>query len=118
MPQLDRLSACPSCAEPLEEGDRFCGACGADLAAAARGLAAGRGTPPAPRREPTLPDGLPAAVPPGRDVPSPPPVPPPPAAPPQAGQAPPPPPAPPAPPAAPGAPVGGPGPVPPVPSVP
>ncbi len=115
MPQLDRLSACPSCAEPLEEGDRFCGACGADLAAAARGLAAGRGTPPAPRREPTLPDGLPAAVPPGRDVPSPPPVPPPPAAPPQAGQAPPP---PPAPPAAPGAPAAGPGPVPPVPSVP
>ncbi|MEW2217929.1 PP2C family serine/threonine-protein phosphatase [Streptomyces sp. NPDC006990] len=113
MPQLDRLSACPSCAEPLEEGDRFCGACGADLAAAVRGLAAGRGTPPAPRREPTLPDGLPAAAPPGQDVP-PPPVPPPPAAPPQAGPGQ-------APPAAPGAPAGGragPGPVPPVPSVP
>lgn len=34
MPQLDQLSACPSCEEPLEEGDRFCGACGTDLAAA------------------------------------------------------------------------------------
>ncbi|WP_431982680.1 PP2C family protein-serine/threonine phosphatase [Streptomyces qinglanensis] len=114
MPQLDRLSACPSCAEPLEEGDRFCGACGADLAAAAQGLAAGRGTPPAPRREPTLPDGLPAAAPPGQDVPPPPPVPPPPAAPPQAGPGQ-------APPAAPGAPAGGTAgsaPVPPVPSVP
>ncbi|MDF4250674.1 PP2C family serine/threonine-protein phosphatase [Streptomyces sp. WMMB303] len=114
MPQLDQLSACPSCAEPLEEGDRFCGACGADLAAAVQGLAAGRGTPPAPRREPTLPDGLPAAAPPGQEVPAPPPVPPPPAAPPQAGSGP-------APSAAPGAPAGGPagpGPVPPVPSVP
>ncbi|SES07040.1 Serine/threonine protein phosphatase PrpC [Streptomyces qinglanensis] len=114
MPQLDRLSACPSCAEPLEEGDRFCGACGADLAAAVQGLAAGRGTPPAPRREPTLPDGFPAAAPPGQDVPPRPPVPPPPAAPPQAGNGQ-------APPAAPGAPAGGPAgsaPVPPVPSVP
>ncbi|GAA2597292.1 PP2C family serine/threonine-protein phosphatase [Streptomyces axinellae] len=35
MPQLDQLSVCPSCAEPLEEGDRFCGACGTDLVAAA-----------------------------------------------------------------------------------
>ncbi|MBA0049801.1 serine/threonine-protein phosphatase [Streptomyces sp. AJS327] len=36
MPQLDQLSACPSCAEPLEPGDRFCDACGTDLAEAAR----------------------------------------------------------------------------------
>ncbi|MCT2590500.1 serine/threonine-protein phosphatase [Streptomyces sp. N2-109] len=31
MPQLDQVSDCPGCAEPLEEGDLFCGACGADL---------------------------------------------------------------------------------------
>ncbi|MFD7326137.1 protein phosphatase 2C domain-containing protein [Streptomyces sp. NPDC059875] len=31
-PQHD-LSACPGCAEPLESGDRFCGACGYDLSA-------------------------------------------------------------------------------------
>ncbi|OEV02923.1 PP2C family protein-serine/threonine phosphatase [Streptomyces oceani] len=43
MPQLDRLSGCPSCAEPLEEGDLYCGACGADLRAAAR-LPAGGAT--------------------------------------------------------------------------
>ncbi|WP_069811369.1 PP2C family serine/threonine-protein phosphatase [Streptomyces sp. TP-A0874] len=34
MPQLPRLSVCPSCDEPLEPGDNFCGACGADLATA------------------------------------------------------------------------------------
>ncbi|HEY9367249.1 MAG TPA: serine/threonine-protein phosphatase, partial [Streptomyces sp.] len=28
------LSACPGCAEPLESGDRFCGACGYALTAA------------------------------------------------------------------------------------
>ncbi|MEV4949253.1 protein phosphatase 2C domain-containing protein [Streptomyces sp. NPDC053755] len=28
-----QLSACPGCAEPLESGDRFCGACGHDLTA-------------------------------------------------------------------------------------
>ncbi|MFF7436956.1 protein phosphatase 2C domain-containing protein [Streptomyces sp. NPDC008122] len=27
------LAACPGCAEPLESGDRFCGACGYDLSA-------------------------------------------------------------------------------------
>lgn len=32
MPEHD-LSACPGCAEPLESGDRFCGACGYDLSA-------------------------------------------------------------------------------------
>ncbi|GGJ36956.1 PP2C family serine/threonine-protein phosphatase [Streptomyces brasiliensis] len=31
MPQQAALSKCPSCAEPLESGDRFCGACGYDL---------------------------------------------------------------------------------------
>ncbi|MGI5443319.1 PP2C family serine/threonine-protein phosphatase [Streptomyces shenzhenensis] len=31
MPQQAALSKCPSCAEPLEPGDRYCGACGYDL---------------------------------------------------------------------------------------
>ncbi|GGU74764.1 hypothetical protein GCM10010260_03320 [Streptomyces filipinensis] len=31
MPQQAALSKCPSCAEPVESGDRFCGACGYDL---------------------------------------------------------------------------------------
>ncbi|MGV9989934.1 protein phosphatase 2C domain-containing protein [Streptomyces sp. NPDC003374] len=35
MHQQAALSKCPSCAEPLESGDRFCGACGYDLSAAA-----------------------------------------------------------------------------------
>ncbi|WP_159053265.1 zinc ribbon domain-containing protein, partial [Streptomyces regalis] len=33
MPQQAALSKCPSCAWPLESGDRFCGACGYDLSA-------------------------------------------------------------------------------------
>ncbi|MFF3306974.1 protein phosphatase 2C domain-containing protein [Streptomyces sp. NPDC002952] len=33
MPQPTALSRCPSCEEPLESGDRFCGACGFDLSA-------------------------------------------------------------------------------------
>ncbi|MES5821027.1 PP2C family serine/threonine-protein phosphatase [Streptomyces sp. RG80] len=33
MPQPTALSKCPSCEEPLESGDRFCGACGYDLSA-------------------------------------------------------------------------------------
>ncbi|MEU5834181.1 protein phosphatase 2C domain-containing protein [Streptomyces diacarni] len=76
MPQLDQLSACPSCAEPLEEGDRFCGACGADLEAAARDLAAGA-QDATQGRTPTLPDGLPTVPPPGQGghASAPPPVP-------------------------------------------
>ncbi len=30
---MHQLSACPSCEEPLEEGDRYCGVCGYDLSA-------------------------------------------------------------------------------------
>jgi len=43
-PPVSQLSTCPSCEEPLEAGDLFCGACGADLAAPAPAAAA----PPAP----------------------------------------------------------------------
>ncbi len=43
---MHRPSGCPSCAEPLEEGDRFCGVCGSPVSAA---------PPPAFRDDPTLP---------------------------------------------------------------
>ncbi|MFI1437857.1 protein phosphatase 2C domain-containing protein [Streptomyces fructofermentans] len=33
MSQMPQLAACPSCEEPLDSGDRFCGACGFDLSA-------------------------------------------------------------------------------------
>ncbi|MER6994933.1 PP2C family serine/threonine-protein phosphatase [Streptomyces sp. NPDC000410] len=33
MDRMHQLSACPSCEEPLESGDLFCGACGYDLSA-------------------------------------------------------------------------------------
>ncbi|MBW1601142.1 serine/threonine-protein phosphatase [Streptomyces sp. JJ66] len=36
MQQLDQCSACPGCAEPLEEDDRFCGRCGLSLATVPR----------------------------------------------------------------------------------
>ncbi|MEU5519810.1 PP2C family serine/threonine-protein phosphatase [Streptomyces sp. NPDC047860] len=42
--QAAALSKCPSCEEPLESGDRFCGACGYDLSA----------VPARPRDEPTI----------------------------------------------------------------
>ncbi|MFE9834830.1 protein phosphatase 2C domain-containing protein [Streptomyces sp. NPDC005551] len=44
MPQPTALSRCPSCEEPLEPGDRFCGACGFDLSA----------VPAPPRDTPTI----------------------------------------------------------------
>ncbi|WP_206307133.1 PP2C family serine/threonine-protein phosphatase [Streptomyces sp. F001] len=56
MPQQAALSRCPSCEEPLESGDRFCGACGYDLSA----------VPPRPDDGPTLTlngSGTPAVVP-------------------------------------------------------
>ncbi|MFF5971923.1 PP2C family serine/threonine-protein phosphatase [Streptomyces sp. NPDC012769] len=51
------LGTCPGCAEPLESGDRFCGACGYDLSAV-----------PVPDR-PTVPIALPVdwPAPPSRD---------------------------------------------------
>ncbi|MGW7334329.1 zinc-ribbon domain-containing protein, partial [Streptomyces sp. NPDC054840] len=42
---MHRLSGCPSCAEPLEEGDRFCGVCGYAVSA----------PPPAAGDHPTIP---------------------------------------------------------------
>ncbi|MFG3196382.1 protein phosphatase 2C domain-containing protein [Streptomyces sp. NPDC048208] len=44
MPQQAALSKCPNCAEPLEPGDLFCGACGYDLSA----------VPAPPEDQPTL----------------------------------------------------------------
>ncbi|WP_431986053.1 PP2C family serine/threonine-protein phosphatase [Streptomyces griseoflavus] len=44
MPQQAALSKCPSCEEPLESGDRFCGACGYDLSV----------VPARPQDEPTV----------------------------------------------------------------
>ncbi|MFD8205549.1 zinc ribbon domain-containing protein, partial [Streptomyces sp. NPDC059695] len=53
------LAACPGCAEPLESGDRFCGACGYDLSAAPAAddrptgaIGTPRGRPEAPPRGP------------------------------------------------------------------
>ncbi|MFI7503431.1 PP2C family serine/threonine-protein phosphatase [Streptomyces sp. NPDC049687] len=44
MPRQAALPTCPSCAEPLDAGDRFCGACGYDLSV----------VPPQPDDHPTL----------------------------------------------------------------
>ncbi|MFF9483549.1 protein phosphatase 2C domain-containing protein [Streptomyces sp. NPDC014676] len=67
MPQQAALSKCPSCEEPLESGDRFCGACGYDLSV----------VPARPRDEPAAVNG---SVPPqasaDRDRPQPPSAPP------------------------------------------
>ncbi|MEU0134714.1 protein phosphatase 2C domain-containing protein [Streptomyces sp. NPDC006296] len=48
--QQASLPGCPSCAEPLEPGDRFCGACGCDLSA----------VPAPPDDRPTVAVGVPA----------------------------------------------------------
>ncbi|MFD7629136.1 protein phosphatase 2C domain-containing protein [Streptomyces sp. NPDC059851] len=53
---MHRLSGCPSCTEPLEEGDRFCGVCGSPVSAY---------PPPLPPDQPTLALPAPAATPPG-----------------------------------------------------
>ncbi|QGV82802.1 PP2C family serine/threonine-protein phosphatase [Streptomyces ficellus] len=49
MSQRHQLSACPSCEEPLDSGDLFCGACGYDLSA----------VPPPPEDRPTMVMGSP-----------------------------------------------------------
>ncbi|WP_419994991.1 PP2C family serine/threonine-protein phosphatase [Streptomyces boninensis] len=73
-PRLPELSACPNCAEPLDPGDLFCGACGRDLAAAeepaaappaADPAAAGRGAASANGAEPSGPPASDPGLPPG-----------------------------------------------------
>lgn len=67
---MPRLSACPSCEEPLESGDRFCGACGYDLSAVPARPSdsptiALHGTPPGgPDRPPAAPAAVPGQAPP------------------------------------------------------
>ncbi|MFE4262127.1 protein phosphatase 2C domain-containing protein [Streptomyces sp. NPDC056883] len=53
---MHRLSGCPSCAEPLEEGDRFCGLCGYALTTPAP-------TEPGPPQRTTPPMGTAPAAP-------------------------------------------------------
>ncbi|GAB2844626.1 protein phosphatase 2C domain-containing protein [Streptomyces deserti] len=68
MSQMPQLSACPSCEEPLESGDRFCGACGYDLSA----------VPARPQDNPTVTmnGSVPPPGAPGRGYPEPPSAPP------------------------------------------
>ncbi|MFK0105124.1 protein phosphatase 2C domain-containing protein [Streptomyces sp. NPDC091217] len=61
MPQQAAPAKCPSCAEPLESGDLFCGACGYDLSA----------VPAAPQDHPTLTMGASGVGPSGVDWPPP-----------------------------------------------
>ncbi|OAH16352.1 PP2C family serine/threonine-protein phosphatase [Streptomyces jeddahensis] len=80
MHQLAAGATCPSCEEPLESGDRFCGACGYDLSAlpapedhptiAMNGTAP---APPQPAASPSqpAPPRAQAAPPPSRPAPSP-----------------------------------------------
>ncbi|MFE1827279.1 protein phosphatase 2C domain-containing protein [Streptomyces yangpuensis] len=64
---MHRLSGCPSCAEPLEEGDRFCGLCGYALTPSSAAASTDHPTvpiPPAPSAPPAPP------APPARPAPS------------------------------------------------
>ncbi|MCZ7431274.1 serine/threonine-protein phosphatase [Streptomyces sp. WMMC1477] len=87
MPQLDQCSTCPSCAEPLEEDDRFCGGCGVNLSAPPPTAAPASSAPPVPPPTPAAPDrpdrpegspapGAPPTVPPPAPPAGPPPRPP------------------------------------------
>lgn len=49
---MHRPSGCPSCAEPLEEGDRFCGVCGYAVTAPPPGPSTDRPTVPLPTAPP------------------------------------------------------------------
>ncbi|MEU9160173.1 protein phosphatase 2C domain-containing protein [Streptomyces sp. NPDC048424] len=49
---MHRLSGCPSCAEPLEEGDRFCGVCGYAVTAPPPAASADHPTMPIPPAPP------------------------------------------------------------------
>ncbi|MEU4894780.1 protein phosphatase 2C domain-containing protein [Streptomyces sp. NPDC044780] len=48
MPQPPQLSACPTCEEPPQAGDRYCDRCGADLVAAAASAAEATADRPVP----------------------------------------------------------------------
>ncbi|MCY0948894.1 protein phosphatase 2C domain-containing protein [Streptomyces sp. H27-S2] len=56
---MHRLSGCPGCAEPLEDGDRFCGVCGYAVTAPPPAPAADHPTIPLP----PSPGGVPAPAP-------------------------------------------------------
>nr|WP_046774870.1 protein phosphatase 2C domain-containing protein [Streptomyces yangpuensis] len=58
---MHRLSGCPSCAEPLEEGDRFCGLCGYALTPSSAAVSTDHPTLPIPPAPPAPP--APAAPP-------------------------------------------------------
>ncbi|MER6410799.1 PP2C family serine/threonine-protein phosphatase [Streptomyces humidus] len=60
MPRQAALPTCPSCAEPFDAGDRFCGACGYDLSA----------VPPRPDDHPTLTMTVSAQSPPAQPAPA------------------------------------------------
>ncbi|WP_411573856.1 protein phosphatase 2C domain-containing protein [Streptomyces fradiae] len=62
MSKTHQLSACPGCSEPLEPGDRFCGACGYDLSA----------VPEPPTDQPTVALTVPPPPPPPPAPPAPP----------------------------------------------
>ncbi|MCO8308476.1 PP2C family serine/threonine-protein phosphatase [Streptomyces sp. RKCA744] len=49
MPQPPQLSACPTCDEPPQSGDRYCDRCGADLSAAAAAAEASADRPVPPQ---------------------------------------------------------------------
>lgn len=54
---MHRLSGCPSCAEPLEEGDRFCGVCGYAVTAPPPTASVDHPTIPIPPAPPAAPTG-------------------------------------------------------------
>lgn len=57
---MPQLSACPSCEEPLESGDLFCGACGFDLSAVPARPQVSPQEAAAPSGDPGAADGQPA----------------------------------------------------------
>ncbi|MFG2979894.1 protein phosphatase 2C domain-containing protein [Streptomyces sp. NPDC048258] len=60
---MHRLSGCPSCAEPLEEGDRFCGVCGYAVTAPPPAASVDHPTIPLPTAPPAAAVPAPAPAP-------------------------------------------------------
>src|SRR5690606_5800173 len=71
MPQRDELSDCPRCAEPLEPGDLFCGACGTARPAAVSRTDGGPQEPTRPAASAPLPRAVATPGPAGRTSPVP-----------------------------------------------